>query len=74
MIRKRNNHINLSDVSRDYPASMAVFVNYYTGRFESDLRRFFDISNDFGDSRIRSFWRCRAVSPTFVVRIWSGMT
>ena len=49
MIRKRNNYINLRDVGRDYPASMEVFVSYYTGRFASDLRRFFDISNDFGD-------------------------
>lgn len=49
MIRKRNNHINLRDVSRDCPASMEVFISYYTGRFASDLRRFFDISNDFGD-------------------------
>lgn len=25
------------------------FVSYYTGRFSSDLKRYYDIKNDFGD-------------------------
>ena len=49
MYMDRHNHISLKDVSRDFPVDTVAFVNYYTGRFESDLRRFFDISNDFGD-------------------------
>lgn len=49
MKQERKNNIRLRDVSRDFPVDTEAFVNYYTRRFESDFRRFFDISNDFGD-------------------------
>lgn len=40
-----------------------TFVNYYTRRFESDLRRFFDFSMDFGDG-----------TYPFVLEMPSGVT
>ncbi len=48
-MRNRENHIIFNNPSSDGPVTTESFVSYYTGRFESDLRRFFDISNDFGD-------------------------
>ena len=48
-MRNRENHINFNNPSSDGPVATESFVSYYTGRFASDLRRFFDISNDFGD-------------------------
>ena len=48
-MQNRKNYVNIKDVSRVYPVDIEAFANYYTGRFERDLRRFFDISNDFGD-------------------------
>ena len=45
----RNNIISFRDVNRAFPVDTEEFIAYYTRQFESDLRRFFDISNDFGD-------------------------
>ena len=45
----RKNQISFIDVSKDSPVDTETFVKYYVQRFESDLRTFFDISNDFGD-------------------------
>ena len=33
----------------NYPVDTETFVEYYTSRFESDLRMFFDVTDDFGD-------------------------
>lgn len=45
----RENHINFINPSMDCLVTTESFVSYYTSRFESDLRRFYDITNDFGD-------------------------
>jgi hypothetical protein len=45
----RYNEISLLDVSRDFPVDTETFVEYYTGRFESDLHMFFDVTQNFGD-------------------------
>lgn len=63
MKQVRKNYIRLRDVSRDLPVDTEAFVNYYTRRFESDFRRFFDISNDFGDK-----------TYPFVLEMTSGQT
>lgn len=45
----RNNTISFRDVNRAFPVDTEAFIAYYTRQFESDLRRFFDVRNDFGD-------------------------
>ena len=48
-MRNRENHIHFINPSKNCPVTTESFVSYYTTRFESDLRTFYDISNDFGD-------------------------
>lgn len=49
MEQNRHNHIRFRDDRKDFPVDTEVFISYYTRRFASDLRDFFDIRNDFGD-------------------------
>ena len=62
---KRTFPINFVDRQPQTPSIVDTdtFVNYYTQRFESDLRRFFDISMDFGDGTF-----------PFVLEMPSGVT
>lgn len=48
-MRNRETHIHFINPSKDCPVTTESFVSYYTTRFESDLRTFYDITNDFGD-------------------------
>lgn len=63
MENNRCEHISLRDVSGDSPVDTETFVAYYTQRFESDLRMFFDVTNTFGDC-----------SYPFVLEMPSGVT
>lgn len=38
-----------------------IFVEYYTQRFQSDLRTFFDVTSDFAEGSYLFAVRCLAV-------------
>ena len=45
----RKNYITLRNTGKDCPVDTETFIAYYTQSYESDLRRFFEITNNFGD-------------------------
>ena len=49
MEQNGHNYIRFRDDRKDFPVDTENFTAYYTRGFESDLRKFFDIVNDFGD-------------------------